>query len=86
MITSQQLIKVNGALMWSLGKIFKTPESMRVYVGSFWPEPCRNPELKDLFEREESDLIRDLLDLPRNSMIRRVNAMVKRARNWWNER
>ena len=28
-------MRVYGALMWSLGKVFKTPEVNRVYIGSF---------------------------------------------------
>ena len=36
MIDSQQLMRVYGALMWSLGKVMLTPEVCRVYIGSFW--------------------------------------------------
>lgn len=34
-IDQQQLMRVYGALMWSLGKVFKSPEVSKVYVGSF---------------------------------------------------
>jgi GTP-binding protein EngB required for normal cell division len=34
-VTSQQLMRVYGAMMWSLGKVVNTPEVMRVYIGSF---------------------------------------------------
>ena len=34
-IDQQQLMRVYGALMWSLGKVFKSPEVCKVYVGSF---------------------------------------------------
>ena len=39
MVDHQQLMRVYGALMWSLGKVFNTPEVCRVYIGSFWNEP-----------------------------------------------
>ncbi|KAG2682377.1 hypothetical protein I3843_11G189600 [Carya illinoinensis] len=32
-VDTQQLMRVYGALMWSLGKVINTPEVMRVYIG-----------------------------------------------------
>ncbi|KAJ1793112.1 hypothetical protein LPJ59_004761, partial [Coemansia sp. RSA 2399] len=37
-ISQQQLMRIYGALMWSLGKVITTPEVNRVYLGSFWPK------------------------------------------------
>jgi hypothetical protein len=73
-------MRVYGALMWSLGKVFNTPEVLRVYVGSFWDQPLRNSDCEALLEAEERDLISDLRSLPRNSAVRRVNELIKRAR------
>ncbi len=56
MVTPQQLMRVYGALMWSLGKVLDTPEVVRVYIGSFWEEPLRNLGARDLFQSEEHDL------------------------------
>jgi predicted GTPase len=39
-VTSQQLMRVYGAMMWSLGKVVATPEVARVYIGSFWDGEC----------------------------------------------
>jgi len=79
-IDRQRLMKVYGALMWSMGKVLQTPEVLRVYVGSFWKEPLRTEQNKKLFEKEESDLMADLKSLPRNSAVRKINELVKRIR------
>lgn len=41
---SQALLRVYGALMWSLGKVVQTPEASRVYLGSFWDMPLKNQD------------------------------------------
>ena len=79
-ITSQQLYRVYGAMMWSLGKVVATPEVARVYIGSFWDGPCQNPSMEAFFKMEQSDLLKDLHELPRNAAVRKVNELVKRTR------
>lgn len=76
----QQLMRVYGALMWSLGKVFGTPEVLRVYVGSFWNKPVKNEEVKALLAKEHLDLLSDLRSLPRNALMRKMNEMIKRAK------
>lgn len=79
-INRQQLMRVYGALLWSLGKTLDSPEVLRVYVGSFWHEPLKTLDNAELFEQEESDLMRDLAILPRQSAVRKINELVKRIR------
>ncbi|KAJ2814831.1 hypothetical protein IWW50_007013, partial [Coemansia erecta] len=79
------LMRVYGALMWSLGKVIPTPEVNRVYLGSFWPK-YKTPvgtvyeDNADLLASEQRDLLRDLRSIPKNAAVRRVNEIVKRAR------
>jgi len=80
MVSNQQLMRVYGALMWSLGKVLGTPEVTRVYIGSFWSKPYQNTEQAALFDAEREDLFRELMSLPKNSAIRKINELVKRAR------
>lgn len=49
-IDTQQLMRVYGALMWSLGKVMQTPEVCRVYIGSFWEAPLSNFDNRFLLE------------------------------------
>eukprot|EP01025_Chloroclados_australasicus_P062327 TRINITY_DN8187_c0_g2_i1.p1 TRINITY_DN8187_c0_g2~~TRINITY_DN8187_c0_g2_i1.p1 ORF type:complete len:590 (-),score=57.91 TRINITY_DN8187_c0_g2_i1:191-1867(-) len=83
-VEQQQLMRVYGALMWSLGKVFRTPEVVRVYIGSFNAgKPIRedvNPLSKPLFESEQQDLLNDLYEMPHRSCDRKVNEFVKRVR------
>ncbi|XP_074536352.1 EH domain-containing protein 2-like [Halichoeres trimaculatus] len=79
-VDSQQLMRVYGALMWSLGKVFRTPEILRVYIGSFWSEPRQVCDHYQLIELEEEDLLSDIRNLPRNAAVRKLNDLVKRAR------
>ena len=80
MVTTQQLMRVYGALMWSLGKVMQTPEVTRVYIGSFWDRPLQFDENRHLFEAEQEDLFNDIQSLPRTAAVRKVNELIKRAR------
>ncbi|KAJ1731242.1 hypothetical protein LPJ61_002626 [Coemansia biformis] len=83
-VGQQQLMRVYGALMWSLGKVIPTPEVNRVYLGSFWPR-YKTPvgaiyeDSTGLLASEQRDLLRDLRSIPKNAAVRRVNEIVKRA-------
>jgi EH domain-containing protein 1 len=80
-ISTQQLMRVYGALMWSLGKVMLTPEVCRVYMGSFWGAPLKNKEQAALLNREKRDLFDDIARLPQDAVMRRINELVKRARS-----
>jgi len=80
-ISTQQLMRVYGALMWSLGKVMNTPEVCRVFMGSFWDAPLQNTEQAELLKQEETDLLNDIMNLPQQAVMRRINELVKRARS-----
>ncbi|GAV61224.1 Dynamin_N domain-containing protein/EF_hand_5 domain-containing protein [Cephalotus follicularis] len=83
-VGTQELMRVYGALMWSLGKVLNTPEVVRVYIGSFNDKPVDEavigPMWQELFEKEQDNLLMDLVDIPKKACDRRINEFVKRAR------
>ena len=80
MLEPQHLLRVYGALMWSLGKSIKCPEAVRVYIGSFWDQPYRCTEWKQMFEDEQSELFQDLNSLPQMAASRKINDFSKRTK------
>jgi hypothetical protein len=89
MVTNQQLMRVYGAMMWSLGKVLQTPEVVRVYISSFPFDDAKGApgeyassgeDNYGLFDKEKEDLLADLYALPKYAAIRKVNELVKRAR------
>lgn len=79
-LTESALIRVYGALMWALGKVVKSPEVWRVYIGSFWGKPHTNPDTLEYMDAERAALIDDLKKLGRTSAVRKCNELLKRAR------
>lgn len=93
-VSQQELLRVYGALMWSLGKVVETPEVPRVFISSFrfYGLECNNDNdgndgafnangnWSSLMEKEKYDLLLELEQLPMNSATRRINDLVKRAR------
>ncbi|GAB5370589.1 hypothetical protein AAMO2058_001506200 [Amorphochlora amoebiformis] len=79
-ITSKQLMRVYGAMMWSLGRVIDSPESLRVYVGSFWEKPMKKRQFHRFMLEERKELLDDLRELPRHSTLRKINQLVRRCR------
>ena len=76
---------VYGALLWSLSRVIRTPEVVRVYVSSFnGATPLRadvNPAGVDLFKSEAADLLSDIQTLPARATDHKISAFVKRAKS-----
>ena len=79
-VTREQLVRVYGSLMWSMGKIFDSPEVVRVYTGSYWNGNLIHDDFEKMFTKDEKLLVRELIDLPRCAAERKVNQMVNRIR------
>ena len=90
-VSAQELMRVYGALMYSLGRVTRAPEVPRVYIGSFRaaggkeasPSPSKPAGFtagSDLFAAEAGDLLADLASIPSRAMDRKIADMVKRVR------
>jgi len=79
-ISAQQLQRVYGALMWSLSRVFQTPEVVRVCMGSFKDTPLQCDDTRKLLEADMGDLLSELMALPRNGALRQLNDLLKRAK------
>lgn len=79
-LDQEQLMRVYGALLWSMGRIFKGAEVTRIYVGSFRDNAEVKPEHKELFDKDRKVLMEHLHKLPKACSMRKINDMVKRIR------
>jgi len=79
-LSAPQLMRVYGSLMWSLGKVFATPEVCKVHIGSFWDKPLQNTDMRRVFENDETALYDSLAALPKSSGKRKVSDFIRRAK------
>merc|ERR1712042_116655 len=76
-VDHQELMRVYGALMWSISKVINVPECPKIFVGSFWDQQLKHDLYRRLFEKELQCLFEDL---PRYAAMRKLNDFIKRAR------
>ncbi|VDO94147.1 unnamed protein product [Soboliphyme baturini] len=74
------LNRVRGALMWSLGRTMQRPEVPVLYTGSFWDQPLTHAQYQETFDADRKELFDDFRKLPRTVYVRRLNDIVKRAK------
>ena len=80
-LDQESLMRVYGALLWSMGRIFRGAEVSRIYVGSFHDEKLLREEHKPLFDRDKKVLMGHIDQLPKACSMRKINEMVKRVRS-----
>lgn len=59
-LSNQDLMRVYGALFWSMAPLINATEPPRVYVSSFWPQDYAVDTSRQLFMKEEISLLEDL--------------------------
>lgn len=76
-LDTENLMRVYGALMYQLGKIFHRAEVPRVCVGSFRDDITN---ISDARKQDKEDLLTHLKTLPGACNMRKINDIVKRVR------
>uniref|UniRef100_A0A8C7NWU2 Sarcalumenin n=1 Tax=Oncorhynchus mykiss TaxID=8022 RepID=A0A8C7NWU2_ONCMY len=71
-LATQDLMRVYGALFWSLAPLINVTEPPRVYVSSFWPFDYAPDTSRELFKREEISLLEDLNQVIENRMENKI--------------
>ncbi|KAG7486673.1 sarcalumenin-like [Solea senegalensis] len=71
-LTTQDLMRVYGALFWSMAPLINVTEPPRVYVSSFWPQDYAADTSRELFMKEESSLLEDLNQVIENQMENKI--------------
>ncbi|XP_062957260.1 sarcalumenin isoform X2 [Cynocephalus volans] len=71
-LATQMLMRVYGALFWSLAPLINVTEPPRVYVSSFWPYDYRPDTHRDLFLKEEISLLEDLNQVIENRLENKI--------------
>ncbi|XP_007433917.1 sarcalumenin isoform X1 [Python bivittatus] len=71
-LATQELMRVYGALFWSLAPLINVTEPPRVYVSSFWPLEYQADTHQDLFSKEEISLLEDLNQVIENRLENKI--------------
>ncbi|KAM9857145.1 sarcalumenin [Aulostomus maculatus] len=71
-LTTQDLMRVYGALFWSMAPLINVTEPPRVYVSSFWPQEYAADTSRELFMKEEISLLEDLNQVIENQMENKI--------------
>ncbi|XP_030067040.1 sarcalumenin isoform X2 [Microcaecilia unicolor] len=71
-LATQELMRVYGALFWSLAPLINVTEPPRVYVSSFWPTEYHPETHKELFLKEEISLLEDLNQVIENRLENKI--------------
>uniref|UniRef100_A0AAQ4RQB7 Sarcalumenin n=1 Tax=Gasterosteus aculeatus aculeatus TaxID=481459 RepID=A0AAQ4RQB7_GASAC len=71
-LSTQNLMRVYGALFWSMAPLINVTEPPRVYVSSFWPQDYAADTSRELFMKEETSLLEDLNQVIENQMENKI--------------
>ncbi|XP_061686485.1 sarcalumenin-like isoform X2 [Syngnathoides biaculeatus] len=71
-LSTQDLMRVYGALFWSMAPLINATEPPRVYVSSFWTQEYAVDTSRELFMKEETSLLEDLNQVIENQIENKI--------------
>ncbi|XP_068177870.1 sarcalumenin [Antennarius striatus] len=71
-LSTQDLMRVYGALFWSMAPLINVTEPPRVYVSSFWPQDYSVDTSQELFVKEEISLLEDFNQVIENQIENKI--------------
>lgn len=78
-VSTQELMRVYGALFWTLAPLVHEVEPPRVYIVSLWSKPYRADTMGSLFYQEECSLLEDIHQIIKNQMGSKIAATRRHA-------
>jgi len=77
-ITAEELLKIQGNLVWNVSPLMASVEPPTLYAGSFWSRPYKTGAPKRLLKSQEMSLLKDIKD----AIDRRVENRIATARRF----
>ncbi|XP_064608853.1 sarcalumenin-like [Liolophura sinensis] len=78
-VQTQELMRVYGALFWSLAPLVNLIEPPRLYVGSFWQKSFKDNTIAELFFAEELSLLNDVNQVIKNQIESKISFIRQHA-------
>merc|ERR1719384_1273672 len=77
-ITAEELLKIQGNLVWNVSPLMASVEPPTLYAGSFWSRPYKAGAPKRLLKSQEQALLKDIKD----AIDKRVENRISTARRF----
>jgi len=77
-ITAEELLKIQGNLVWNVSPLMASAEPPTLYAGSFWSQPYKNGAPKRLLKSQEQSLLKDI----KEAIDKRVENRIATARRF----
>merc|ERR1719158_904882 len=71
-ITAEELLKIQGNLVWNVSPLMSSLEPPTLYAGSFWSHPYKEGAPKKLLKAQERSLLKDIREAIDKRVINRI--------------